>query len=127
MLAIADLAHHWYQNENPDGITMEKLAKIFQAQHYAAENNLQQLEKVVDAHPWTVNHPWTAQGWLPITQAVSTHGDRRLIEFLLDHGADPTLFVGGADEPSSIPEMARYGGHNELALWLEQTISDRSQ
>ena len=125
MLRIAELAHHWYQNENPESISMEKLARIFQAQHYSSENNLQQLEKVISADPWTINHPWTAQGWLPITQAVSSHGDRKLIEFLLDHGADPTLLVGGPNERTSVPGMARYGGHDELALWLEQIIDKR--
>ena len=127
MLRIAESSHHWYQNENPEGMAMERLAKVFQAQHYSAENNLQQLEKVIEAHPWTVNHPWTAQGWLPITQAASSHGDRKLIEFLLDHGADPTLLVGDPDERSNVSQMAGYAGHHELASWLEQVINERGE
>jgi hypothetical protein len=125
MQRIAALGHSWYENENPQGITMEKLAKVFQAQHYAAENNLQALQKVVESNPWTVNYPWTAQGWLPITQALSTHGDRKIIEILLDAGADPTLMVGSADDRVSVVEMARYGGHPELASWLTEIINDR--
>ncbi len=126
MHRIAELAHHRYQNENPECISMEELAKVFRAQHYSAENKPHRLQKVIEAHPWTVNHPWTAQGWLPITQAAGSHGDRKLIEFLLDHGADPALLVGDPDNRASVPKMARYGAHNELSLWLEQVIEERS-
>ena len=47
MFRIAELAHHWYQNENPESISTEKLSRIFQVQNCSSENNLQQLEKVI--------------------------------------------------------------------------------
>lgn len=119
MQRISDLAHHWYENENPKGIEMSELAKVFQAQHYAAENNLQALKTVIKDHPWTINYPWTAQRWLPITQAAYAHGDRTMINFLLDSGADPTLLVGPPDDLCNLCDMARHGGHKNLASELE--------
>jgi hypothetical protein len=122
MQRIANLNHHWYVNENPDNLPMENLARIFQAQWYAGQNNLALLKRIVERYPWTVNHPWTAQGWLPLSQAVSLHGNREMIDFLLDCGADPTLLVGDPDERGTIPDMARWGKNDELAKWLEQII-----
>ena len=124
MRQIATRNHHWYENENPHDLPMEKLANIYQAQWYALKGDLDSLQRVVDAHPWTVNEPWTAQGWLPIAQAAFTHGAREVIEYLLDSGADPTLSVGSPDDRATIVEMARYGGNNELADWLEKIIDE---
>jgi hypothetical protein len=76
MKRIAAKNHHWYANENPENLPMEQLAVIYQAQVYAAEGNLDALTSVIESHPWRINHPWTAQGWLPISQAASLHGDR---------------------------------------------------
>ena len=125
MQRIADLNHEWYANENPKGLPMDRLASIFRAQWFAAENDLGGLRLVLAEHPWTVNEPWTAQEWLPITQAAGSHGDRVMVEFLLDSGADPALMVGDPDERGTVPEMARYGGHAELADWLEEVIRRR--
>ncbi|MYB49740.1 MAG: hypothetical protein F4X72_10835 [Dehalococcoidia bacterium] len=116
----------WYPNNNPRYLEMADLAKIFQAQHYSSENDLENLRAVLEAAPWTVNQPWTAQEWLPITQAACSHGDRKLIEFLLDVGADPTLTVGGPGQEATVPEMARWGGNDELAEWLEEVFEHRS-
>ena len=125
MLHIASRNHHWYENENPHDLPMEKLASTYQAQWYALEGDLDALKRVVEANPWTVNQPWTAQGWLPISQAASTHGAREVIEYLLDCGADPTLSVGSPDDRATIVEMARYGKDDDLADWLEQIINER--
>jgi len=125
MLQIASRNHHWYENENPHDLPMAELASIFQAQWYALTGDLDSLKRIVEAHPWTVNRPWTAQGWLPIAQAASTHGVREVIDYLLDNGADPTLSVGSSDDRATILEMARSGNNHELADLLEQIINER--
>jgi len=119
MAEIASRSHGWYANENPEGHSMARLATIFQAQYHANVNDRQALEDLVAREPWVLNQPWTAQGWLPISQAVSTHGDRRLVEYMIEAGADPTLLVGDPDDRATMPDMARYGGHEDLAVWLE--------
>ena len=124
MLQIASRNHHWYENENPDSLPMDELANIFQAQWFALTGDLASLKRVVEAHPWTVNRPWTAQSWLPISQAASTHGAREVIDHLLDCGADPTLSVGSPDDRATIVEMARSGNNHELADWLENFIDE---
>ena len=103
---------------------MPQLALMFQAQYHARENNLQALRELVSKEPRVLNQPWTAQGWLPITQAVSTHGDRGLVEYMIEAGADLTLLVGDRDDRYSVPDMARYGGHERLAAWLDAQIGN---
>ena len=125
MAAIASRSHEWYANENPGNCDMPRLASTFQAQYHASTNNLQALRELASREPWVLNAPWTAQGWLPITQAASTHGDRRMVEYMIEAGADPTLTVGAPDERSTVPDMARAGGHPDLAVWLDERISER--
>ena len=86
MSEIASKGHHWYRNENPGCVPMERLATTFQAQYHASCGNLGELSELVDNEPWVVNEPWTAQGWLPITQAASTHGRRDIVQLLIDAG-----------------------------------------
>jgi hypothetical protein len=106
MQRIADKLHHWYCNENPQCLDMAQLAKVFQAQHYAGENDLQGLKRVIAGDAWTVNYPWTAQGWLPITQAASTHGDRQTVAFLLASGADaPNVVLYQAELHSDVGSL----------------------
>ncbi len=124
MEAIAHSGVDWYRNENPDRLPMGKLAKVFQAQHLASENSLVELKKLVAACPWAVNHPWTAQRWLPITQACA-HGDCVMFEYLLSAGADPTLLVGDPGKEANAIDMAKHSGNDELAAWLQRAITDR--
>ena len=119
---IASRTHEWYANENPEDRSMPQLALIFQAQYHANTNNPQALRELVSREPWVLNQPWTAQGWLPITQAASIHGDRRLVEYMIEAGADLSRMVGDPDERCTVPDMARYGGHDELAVWLDEQI-----
>ena len=98
MQCIADTLHHWYCNENPQGLDMAQLAEIFQAQYYARGNDPQGFKRVIAGDAWTVNFPWTAQGWLPITQTASTHGDRQTVAFLLASCSDAPSLVLYQDE-----------------------------
>ncbi|MGI9219647.1 MAG: ankyrin repeat domain-containing protein [Woeseiaceae bacterium] len=125
MQRIAAREYHWYENENPDDLPMEELARIFQAQWYAQIGDLVSLQQVVAAYPWTANRPWTAQGWLPLSQAAQTHGCREMVSYLIDNGADPTLSVGSPDDRATIVEVARYGENHELADWLLTVIDAR--
>ena len=70
MERIAAKNFDWYANENPEGLSMQELASIYQAQWYALNDDLQALQHVIEENPWTVNKPWTEQGWLPITQVA---------------------------------------------------------
>ncbi len=127
MEEIAQKNHHWYANENPDNLSMENLAKIYQAQNYASENEKENLKELAVREPWVVNHPWTAQRWLPITQATCSHGDKGMIELLLEMGADPTLIVGDPGEEGNVVDMARWAENEELAHWLEEIIEARGK
>lgn len=124
MKRIASRNHHWYGNENPEDLPMEELANIFKAQWYTLVDDLDALKRVVELHPWTINKPWTAQGWLPITQAASTHGDRLIIQYLLNKGADLTLTVGDFNDRATVVEMAHSGNNHELANWLQQLVDE---
>lgn len=126
MEKIAAREHSWYANENPDRLPMAKLAVIARAQHFASRNEKEELRRLVEGDQWVINHPWTAQRWLPMSQAASSHGDREMIELMLALGADPTRTVGKIGEEGTIPDLARWGGHNDLAEWLEGIIKNAS-
>lgn len=110
MADIAAKAHHWYVNENPQDVPMEKLAKTFQAQYYSSMGDFAHLRDLIHLDPWVVNEPWTAQGWLSITQAASSHGDQAVVDILLEAGADVLMMVGDLDDQASVADMARAGG-----------------
>ena len=82
---------------------MQKLALVYRAQYHASENHVTELIDLVATELWVVNQPWTAQGWLPITQAACARGGRETIEFLLSAGADLTLLVGDLDDQPPSP------------------------
>lgn len=127
MRTIAEKKHPWYENENPDGLPMEVLASIAQAQHFAAKNEKEALRRLVESEPWVLNHPWTAQRWLPISQAAASHGDKGMIELILELGGDPCRAVGDVGDEGSIPDMARWGGHESLAQWLDGVIAAKNR
>ena len=124
MGSIAAKQHDWYEVENPKGLELVRLAKVFQAQYNAACGNLDELKALVESEPWVIDHPWTSQEWLPISQAAQA-AHRPVIEFLLDKGADPCAMVGDPSERTSIPELARLCGHSELAEWLDRVVETR--
>lgn len=126
MERIAAKAYDWYPNENPENLAMRELASIYQAQWYALSDDLEALQHVIEAYPWTINKPWTRQGWLPITQAASTHGSQAMIEYLIEQGADPTLSVGSPDDRATVVEMARLGKNPKLSGWLNEVIRCRT-
>jgi hypothetical protein len=57
MADIVAKAHHWYANENPQDVPMEKLAKTFQAQYYSSMGDLAHLRDLIHRDPWVVNEP----------------------------------------------------------------------
>ncbi|MCC5807331.1 MAG: hypothetical protein JJU00_13485 [Opitutales bacterium] len=123
MRSVSEKKHSWYKNENPDNLPMDVLATVAKAQHYAGKNEKEALSRLVESEPWVLNHPWTAQRWLPISQAAASHGDKEMIELMLELGADPCGVVGSIGEEGSIPDMARWGGHEDLAEWLDGVIA----
>ena len=54
-------------------------------------------------------------GWTGLHSAAA-HGDRRMTEMLLEAGADRQALT---EKGETAADLARSGGHNELALWLE--------
>ena len=54
-------------------------------------------------------------GWTGL-HAAAAHGDRRMTEMLLRAGADRQALT---EKGETAADLARSGGHNELALWLE--------
>lgn len=107
MTEIVQKEHDWYHNENPGALSLDDLAKLYQAQHYSSEGDLEKLKHLQRTATWVLNHPWTAQKWLPLSQAVCSTKNRTVVQFLLDHGADPQAIVGDPGEKASIPDMAR--------------------
>jgi ankyrin repeat protein len=51
-----------------------------------------------------IHQPWTAQRWLPLSQAI-WGGQSEIAQFLIDQGADVAATV---DDGSSLLELARY-------------------
>ena len=94
MRSIADRGHHWYKNENPNGVELATLAKSYQAQYAASVGDLAKLQELKELAPMALVSPWTAQKWLPISQAACSHGDREIIDFLITSGADPRAIAG---------------------------------
>ena len=60
----------------------------------------------------------------PISGPSINHGNRKIIGYLVDQGADLSLLVGAPDDRASIVEMARYGNNHELANWLEEIMEN---
>jgi hypothetical protein len=61
---------------------------------------------------------------LPVSQAAFTHGNRKIIGYLFDQGADLSLIVGAPDDWRFIVEMARYGDNYELTNWLKEIMEN---
>jgi hypothetical protein len=118
MSVIAAEQPGWYANENPRDLTFDKLAKVFQAQHFAGENMRPEMAALVEQDPWVVNAPWTAQCWLPLSQAAWA-GCAEMIDALIEMGADPAAKVGDLGDEVTIAEVARQAGHEGLADRLE--------
>ncbi len=125
MSRIAEAGHSWYENENPERHSMAVLASVYRVQHYAGTDNLEELRRAIEAAPWTINFPWTAQGWLPLTQAAVANAGHETFVYLFGAGADPALEVGDPDQRLDVIGMARYARHDELADWLAQQIASR--
>ena len=60
------------------------------------------------------------RGWLAIHHAIARDNDLKMIELLLDHGADPTLRKDGA---SAVERAARRGRGDVLAVFERRGIS----
>lgn len=121
MQEIAGQGHHWYSTENPDGIALERLAVMFQWQYHAAISDCDTIAELHARAPWGLNEPWTAQGWLPITQATANPGDGfDALRLLLKLGADPLKEAGDPGERIDAAGSARYAGNPGLAAWLER-------
>src|SRR5678815_3586763 len=84
----AVLARHstFLADENPTGLPLEFLAKLYQVQTCAREGPIEKVRQLIEEDRRLVRHPWTSQGWLPLSQAV--WGDQlETVKLLLAHGA----------------------------------------
>jgi ankyrin repeat protein len=55
-------------------------------------------------------------GWTPL-QAAALHGDRELVQFFLDHGADAAL---RSDDGKTAADLAESAGHANVAAMLRR-------
>jgi hypothetical protein len=77
MRAIAEKGHDWYADENPDDLSIARPATVLQWQHFAYGGDLDEIKALHEEAAWRLDHPWTAQGWLPLGQAVGKADRRR--------------------------------------------------
>lgn len=105
---------------------MADLTDVYQTQWNAQIENLGALKQVVGHHRWAASQAWTAQCCLPVSQAAFTLGNRKIIWYLFDQGADLSLEVGMPDDRTFIVEMARYGDSHELTNRLKEIMENRA-
>jgi hypothetical protein len=72
--------------ENPDNLPLEFLARLYQIQTCSREGPIEKVRQLIAEDPRLIRHPWTSQGWLPLSQAVWGN-QLEIVKLLLDHGA----------------------------------------
>jgi ankyrin repeat protein len=107
--------------ENPDGLPLPYLAKTYQIQTFAREGPIGKVRGLVGEEPRVVRQPWTAQGWLPLSQAVWGN-QLGIVKFLLASGAsgDDRIIEGGG----TVLQMAAELDRLEIARLLIQGGAD---
>ena len=55
--------------------------------------------------------------------SVAQHGDRAMVDYLIEHGADPTLKSDTGDDAAA---YAINAGHADLADHLQTLVAERS-
>jgi hypothetical protein len=68
---------------------------MFQVQHFSSQGHLDALKELVADAPDLVHRPWTAQEWLPLSQAVCA-SQEDVVEFLLSQDANAEVRRGWA-------------------------------
>jgi hypothetical protein len=102
--------------ENPDNLPLEFLAKLYQLQTCSREGPIEKVRQLIDEDPRLIRHPWTAQGWLPLSQAVWGN-QLEIVRLLLDHGASGDDFI--AEIGASVLQMARELDRLQIVLLIE--------
>ena len=107
--------------ENPANLPLEYLARSYQLQTAAREGPIEKVRQLINQDPRLIRQPWTAQGWLPLSQAVWGN-QLEVFKMLLAHGAsgdDRIIEVGG-----TVLQMAAELDRLEMARLLIQAGAD---
>ncbi|HYE04775.1 MAG TPA: hypothetical protein VEL07_04560 [Planctomycetota bacterium] len=94
MAEIARADPSFIADENPDGVPLARLARIYRLQTFAREGTLADVERALDQDPDLIHEPWTARRWLPLSQAI-WGGRHDIVERLIARGAEVRATVDG--------------------------------
>lgn len=94
---------------------------IYQIQTYAREGPIEKVMDLVGEDSRLIRHPWTIQGWLPLSQAVWGN-QSEIVRFLLDNGAsgDDRIVEGGC----TVLQMASDLDRVEMARMMIEAGAD---
>lgn len=121
MRAVLECDATFLADENPNNLPLEFLAKIYQIQTYAREGPIEKVMDLVGEDSRLIRHPWTIQGWLPLSQAVWGN-QSEIVRFLLDNGAsgDDRIVEGGC----TVLQMASDLDRVEMARMMIEAGAD---
>ncbi|MGD0461622.1 MAG: ankyrin repeat domain-containing protein [Tepidisphaeraceae bacterium] len=121
MRAVLNRDATFLADENPNNLPLEFLAKIYQIQTYARDGPIERVKDLVREDPRLIRHPWTIQGWLPLSQAVWGN-QAEIVRFLLDNGAsgDDRIVEGGC----TVLQMASDLDRIEMARTMIEAGAD---
>jgi hypothetical protein len=107
--------------ENPTDLPLEFLAKLYQVQTGAREGPIEKVRRLIEEDPRLVRHPWTSQGWLPLSQAV--WGDQlETVKLLLACGASGDDHI--AETGGTVLHMAAELDRVEMARLMIEAGAD---
>src|SRR5213594_2931786 len=72
--------------ENPENLPLEFLAKLYQIQTCSREGPIEKVRQLLLDDPRLIRQSWTAEGWLPLSQAVWGN-QLEIVKLLLDSSA----------------------------------------
>ena len=90
MQEVVEADNSFITDENPYGLPLERLAKVYALQKNASDGNLDEVKKLVREDQSLVHETWSAGRRLPLGQAVWFERED-VVSFLLVNGADSTV------------------------------------